>query len=103
MPTLYPPGLRVPVTVPEGEEGRYLQQGWRRADDRQSRRVHATDPGIKGEITTTGEPVPPPKGGAGSGVAKWREYADATGVQVDDEASRDDVIAALDAAGVPTE
>jgi hypothetical protein len=46
---------------------------------------------------------PPPKSGAGSGAKAWRGYAEAEGVTVDEKASRDDVIAALEAAGVPTE
>lgn len=47
-------------------------------------------------------PVPPPKGGAGSGRDAWAEYATAHRVPLTDGA-RDDIIAALDAAGVPTE
>ncbi|MGI5144798.1 hypothetical protein ACQEVC_45525 [Plantactinospora sp. CA-294935] len=46
---------------------------------------------------------PPPKGGAGSGAPEWRAYAARKGVEVPDDASRDDVIAALSAANVPTE
>lgn len=44
----------------------------------------------------------PPRGGPGSGAPEWREYARGRGVDVADDASRDDVIAALDAAGIPT-
>lgn len=48
---------------------------------------------------------PPPKGGPGSGVDKWVAYAEANGVALTDDQkkSREDVIAALDAADVPTE
>lgn len=45
----------------------------------------------------------PPKGGPGSGVEAWARYASAKGVKVDDDAKREDIIAALDAADVPTE
>lgn len=45
----------------------------------------------------------PPRGGAGSGKDAWSAYAASKGVDVDAEASRDDIIAALDDAGVPTE
>lgn len=45
----------------------------------------------------------PPKGGAGSGVDAWKAYAAKLDVEVADDASRDDVIAALEAAGHPTE
>ncbi|MGW5556860.1 hypothetical protein ACWER9_06510 [Micromonospora sp. NPDC003944] len=50
-----------------------------------------------------GRDGPPPKGGAGSGAPTWREYAAKKGVDVAEDASREDVIAALEAAGVPTE
>lgn len=45
----------------------------------------------------------PPRGGAGSGRDAWAGYAARHGVVVDDEDSREDIIAALDEAGVPTE
>lgn len=50
-----------------------------------------------------GQDGPPPKGGAGSGAAAWREYAAKHNVEVSADASREDVVAALDAAGVRTE
>lgn len=40
----------------------------------------------------------PPKGGQGSGVDAWLAYADAEGIDVPEDASRDDVIAAVEAA-----
>lgn len=40
----------------------------------------------------------PPRGGAGSGKDAWLAYAAAVGVEVDDDADRDAVIAAVDAA-----
>src|SRR5687768_548561 len=40
----------------------------------------------------------PPRGGAGSGVEAWREYATKTGVEFDEYASRDDIVAAVDLA-----
>lgn len=49
------------------------------------------------------EPVPPPKGGAGSGADEWRKYCAAVGVEVPEDASREDCITALEAAGKPTE
>ena len=51
----------------------------------------------------TEQPVPPPRGGPGSGVDAWTAYAAAVGVQVDAGAGRDDVIAALDLRCIPTE
>jgi len=46
---------------------------------------------------------PPPKGGAGSGAPAWREYAAKRKVEVSADVSREDVWAALEAAGIPTE
>lgn len=48
-------------------------------------------------------PSPPPKNGKGSGTDAWVAYAAAHGVEVGEDAKRDDVISALDAAGVPSE
>lgn len=48
-------------------------------------------------------PTPPAQGGPGSGAEAWRNYAAKVGVDVPQDASRDDVITALEAAGKPTE
>jgi hypothetical protein len=49
------------------------------------------------------EPVEvPPMRGPGSGAAEWRAYARSLEVDVDDDASRDEVVSALTAAGKPT-
>ena len=45
---------------------------------------------------------PPPKAGAGSSADAWAAYADGK-VDVPDDAKRDEIIAALDAAGIATE
>lgn len=45
---------------------------------------------------------PPPRGGAGSGVGEWSSYAQSKGVAVPEGATRDEIIAALDAADVRT-
>lgn len=46
---------------------------------------------------------PPPQSGKGSGVQAWHDYAVANDVEVSEDASRADVIAALTEADVPTE
>lgn len=46
---------------------------------------------------------PPAKAGPGSARGKWLDYARSRGVQVDDDASREDIIGACESAGVPTE
>jgi hypothetical protein len=45
----------------------------------------------------------PPKGGPAATRDAWIAYARDNGFEADEDASRKDVIAALDAAGVPTE
>lgn len=45
----------------------------------------------------------PPKSGRGSGDKAWAAYAAANDVEVAAGAAKADIIAALDAAGVPTE
>lgn len=45
----------------------------------------------------------PPKAGPGSSKTAWLAYAAGHGVDVDGESTRDDIIAALDAAGIATE
>lgn len=46
---------------------------------------------------------PPPQSGKGSSKDAWTDYATANGVDVDPDGTRDDIIAACTAAGVPTE
>lgn len=45
---------------------------------------------------------PPPQSGKGSGVEAWRNYAADNEVVVGEDATREEIIAELDAAGVPT-
>ncbi|MFJ9468332.1 hypothetical protein [Streptomyces caniferus] len=51
-----------------------------------------TPPGVGVEV--------PPRSGKGSGVEAWRAFAERKGVDVDQDATREDVIAACEAAGV---
>lgn len=43
---------------------------------------------------------PPPRSGRGSGVEAWRSYAEANGVGIDSEMSREQIIGALEQQGV---
>lgn len=54
-------------------------------------------------LTENSSDGPPPKAGRGSGTEAWATYATANDVIVEDDAGRDDIIAACEAAGVPTE
>jgi hypothetical protein len=65
------------------------------------------EPGLAAELSgsaagATNVPVPA-KGGKGSGLPKWQAYAKFKGYEFDDDASREDIISALEADGVPTE
>lgn len=46
---------------------------------------------------------PPPRSGRGSGAPVWAKYASDHGVEVGEDDSRDDIIAALEAAGIRTD
>lgn len=50
------------------------------------------------EAAQAAEVPEPPRGGAGSGVEAWRDYATTTGVEFDEDSTRDDIIAAVDLA-----
>ncbi len=49
------------------------------------------------------EADPPPRAGAGSGRDHWAAYAEANGVDVDNDWKRDQIIDACREAGVPVE
>lgn len=46
--------------------------------------------------TATADAVEPPRAGKGSGVDAWRSYAESRGVALEDDMTRDDIIAAVD-------
>lgn len=56
-------------------------------------------PAGKGESSGTQNDGQPPRSGKGSSTDVWAEYAAQQGVDVPDDASREDIIAACDAAG----
>lgn len=47
-----------------------------------------------------GAPEPPPRGGAGSGRDAWAAFAASHRFEVPEDASRDDIIASLEEAGI---
>lgn len=49
-----------------------------------------------GEKRAASVPSEPPRSGAGSGRDVWAEYAAAKGVEVTDDMTRDDIVAAVD-------
>jgi hypothetical protein len=51
----------------------------------------------------TSPPAPPPRAGAGSGRDAWADYARANEFDVAGDAKREDIIDALEAAGIPVE
>ncbi|NCL75682.1 hypothetical protein [Rhodococcus sp. YH1] len=86
--------LRLPygggsITVADDVADRYLSQGWVQ--------VGAAQP------ATVSRPLPdpPPRTGKGSGVKEWQKYALALGIASpeDAEATRDEIIARIEAAG----
>ena|SRR6187455_1653818 len=68
-------------------------------------RLHFTSPdselakrAAEREAAEAAEIPEPPRGGSGSGVDAWRDYATKTGVEFDGDMSRDDIITAVDLA-----
>jgi hypothetical protein len=61
------------------------------------------DPADSSAPRRTPADPPPPKTGHGAARSKWADYARANGVAVGDEASREDIIAACQAANVRTD
>jgi hypothetical protein len=61
--------------------------------------------GHHGRRHHVGADGPPPRAGAGSGTDAWKAYAASFDppVEVAEDAKRDDVIAAIEAAGHPVE
>lgn len=55
----------------------------------------------KAAQTGDGEPPTPPKGGKRATRSEWLQYATDSGVQVDNDASKEDIVAACEAVGVP--
>lgn len=75
--------------------------GW--AVGRIGKHALASGDDVNADVSDDSSDAPPPKAGKGSGEDKWRAYADRHGVDVSGAEGRDDVIAALDQAGVPVE
>lgn len=72
------------------------------SDNAGQSRADVPDPGGSSSPPAGGGDGPPPMVGAGSGRDAWAAYADAKGFQVEDGDKRAGIIAALEAAGVPT-
>ncbi|MFD0078229.1 hypothetical protein ACFVIY_38010 [Streptomyces sp. NPDC127166] len=59
--------------------------------------VGFTDPRTDG---SGGDVEAPPRSGRGSGIDAWRKFAEENGVEYDTHASREDIIAAAEQAGL---
>lgn len=53
---------------------------------------------VVGSSNAPAESERPPKGGAGSGHDEWAAYAKKIGLNVDEDATRDEIIAAVESA-----
>jgi hypothetical protein len=56
----------------------------------------ASDPDSYVVVDDNGTEVEPPRGGDGSGIDAWRAYAIAKGLEVPEDAKREDIIALVD-------
>lgn len=55
---------------------------------------------VEDELDGSSDTVPPPRAGRGSGLRPWADYATANGVEFDEDAGRDEIVAACEDAGV---
>lgn len=67
-------------------------------DDGDEPTVGYTDPST--QQSPTGPAEAPPRSGRGSGVEAWRAYAEQNDLDVAEDASREDIIAAAEGAGL---
>ncbi|MFI7239670.1 hypothetical protein [Streptomyces cyaneofuscatus] len=99
----YGPGDQVPKKVAEkiGDHAWETVPAW--GDEHGPETVQFTDPDAAkqpGGGTPPTEVEAPPRSGKGSGIDAWREFAERQDLEVPAEASRDDIIAACEAAGL---
>lgn len=97
MAALSPPGLNVHVEIADAEAQHYRDQGW--VDFDPDLLFHEPGEDEAGDHDGEG---PPPRAGRGSSTASWLRYARGAGVAVADDADRASIIAACEAAGVPS-
>lgn len=90
----YGPGDDVPPEVAE----QIGDHAWQSGDDDQG----DAEPHVGFEDPTARKlaDTEPPRSGRGSGVEAWRTFAEQHGVGTDSDMSREDIIAACEAAGV---
>lgn len=88
-------GAAVPSGVKSDDLDRLEREGY-------IKKTKAQDKGEAAKDEKSGA-VPPAKSGPGSGKKAWQDYAETVGVNVDESADRDAIIAAVAAAGQPTE
>ena len=81
------PKSDLPASVVEKLAGNALAFGTSEAEQPSASRV-------------LGVEEPPPRAGAGSGKDAWADFARANGVEVEDHASRDEIIGVLEERGI---
>lgn len=89
--TLADPVTGVPVTYLAGDD----------VDDETAARItnpKAWQSDSPEESSAASEDGEPPRSGKGSGIDAWRTYAASVGVEHDDDATKQDIIDAVDAA-----
>lgn len=99
--TAYGPDSKVPPEVAE----RIGEHAWEDSDGEAPgedgpETVGFTDPGAAGSPTPTGAGEAPPRSGRGSGIDAWRKYVEDNGVDMPTDATREELIAAAETAGL---
>lgn len=89
-----PAGTKVPAWA-EDLVGDHLTTGGRKAAGGEATQPVAPVNPLK-VPEAPAPPSAPPRAGRGSGIEAWKTYAEAIGVEVPDDAQRDDVIELVD-------
>ena len=86
--------------VDESDEGTPRQAREQAEDGELTEAEKESDEGLTA-LDDSGDVQPPPQGGPGSGKEAWAQYAAARNVAVPEDATRDDIIGAVQKAGHP--
>lgn len=98
--TAYGPDDDVPAEVAERIGDHAWADDSDQGDGGEPAEVGFTDPTARQSPAGAGDSDAPPRSGRGSGVDAWRAYAARTDLDVADDASREDIIAAAEDAGL---
>jgi hypothetical protein len=84
-------------SVDDSKDHRYAGDGYKRLGDSPVSAPAAEPVTPEANPAPAGNPGEPPRGGEGSGREAWAAHAATLGIELAEDATRDDIIAAVDA------